>query len=115
MNTGSLDALTTLPIWVLIGLGAVVVIELVLDVIALIDLVRRPISRVALGNKWAWVAIIVLVNLLGAILYLIVGRRPAPPNELTPPDVSTESRTRIAEALYGSDVSGEHDRDTGRG
>jgi hypothetical protein len=108
MHTGSLDTLTTLPVGVLIGLGALTVIELALDVIALIDLYRRPISRVALGNKWAWVAIIVLVNTLGAIIYLIVGRRPAPPRDPTPSDVTTDRRASIAEALYGDDGNSVH-------
>ncbi|HEY4151761.1 MAG TPA: PLD nuclease N-terminal domain-containing protein [Pseudolysinimonas sp.] len=100
-HLGSLASLATLPSWTLIALGAVLVAEIVLDVVALVDLYRRPIDRVALGNKWAWVAIIVLVNLLGPILYFIVGRRPAAANESSSAPVSAEQRGSIADALYG--------------
>jgi hypothetical protein len=47
-------------------------IELGLMVFALYDLVKR--KRVKGDNKWVWGIIIVLVNLIGPIVYLIVGR-----------------------------------------
>ena len=50
----------------------VAIIQLTLLIIALVDLVRRP--RAKLLPKWAWVLIIVLVNLIGPIVYLIIGR-----------------------------------------
>ncbi len=50
----------------------IVIIELVLMVIALIDLVKQPRTR---GPKWAWVLIIVFINLIGPILYFILGRK----------------------------------------
>src|SRR5450830_1342509 len=70
MNTD----LSTLPVGVLVALGVLVVVQLSLDVIALVDLYRRPAARVVSGNKWIWLAVILLVSLLGAILYLLVGR-----------------------------------------
>jgi hypothetical protein len=96
MNTD----LSTLPVGVLVALGVLVVAQLSLDVIALVDLYRRPAARVVSGNKWVWLAVILLVNLLGAILYLVVGRvktetAVAPPSSRPTP---TES---IADALYG--------------
>lgn len=59
---------------VAVVLGVLAAVQITLDVIALVDLYRRPVSQVRTGNKWAWVAIILLINLLGAILYLTVGR-----------------------------------------
>jgi hypothetical protein len=92
--------LSTLPVGVLIGLGLLVVVQLTLDVVALVDLYRRPAARVVSGNKWLWLAVIVLVNVLGAILYLVVGRTTAPRDAAPTParPVATES---IAESLYG--------------
>lgn len=91
-----------LPTGVLVVVIVAGLIQLTLDVIALVDLYRRPVDRVALGNKWAWVAIILLVNLLGAILYLVVGRKPAPAAEFLPPSSPSASRTEgIADSLYG--------------
>jgi len=49
-----------------------VVIELTLLVIALVDLIRR--EQVRYFPKWVWALIIVLLNFIGPIAYLIVGR-----------------------------------------
>lgn len=48
-----------------------VIIQLGLMLFALVDLIRRPKTR---GPKWAWALAIVLINLIGPILYLVVGR-----------------------------------------
>ena len=50
----------------------ILILELGLVVFALRDLSRR--ERVN-GPKWMWVAIIVLVQLIGPLLYFTVGRR----------------------------------------
>lgn len=94
--------LASIPSWMLVVLGVVAVTQISLDVIALIDLYRRDSSRVTLGNKWAWVAIILLLNLVGAILYLAIGRKPAPQGEeARVARQSRETTERIADALYG--------------
>ena len=48
-----------------------VLLQLVLMVVALVDLVRREKTR---GPKWLCVILIVLGELLGPILYLLIGR-----------------------------------------
>lgn len=50
-----------------------VVIQLTLMVIALRDLVQ-PDRRVKGGDKRIWAAVIILGQLLGPLLYLVVGR-----------------------------------------
>jgi hypothetical protein len=52
-----------------------VIIELTLVVIALVDLIRR--QEVKYLPKWGWALIILLINLIGPILYLIIGREEA--------------------------------------
>jgi hypothetical protein len=49
----------------------VILLQLGLMVFALIDLIRREKTR---GSKWLWAIVIVLGELLGPILYLLVGR-----------------------------------------
>ena len=49
-----------------------VIIQLGLMAFALWDLVKR--ERVKGGNKLVWGIVIVVVNLIGPILYLIIGR-----------------------------------------
>jgi hypothetical protein len=51
-----------------------VLLELVLVVVALVDLARREPERVN-GPKWLWAVIILFANLVGPVLYFIVGRR----------------------------------------
>lgn len=46
-------------------------LQLILMIIALVDLSRREKTR---GPKWLWALIIILGELLGPILYFIIGR-----------------------------------------
>ena len=50
----------------------IVLLQLLLIVVALVDLVRRPKVN---GPKWVWVIIILLINFIGPIAYFLVGRR----------------------------------------
>src|SRR4051794_9543455 len=81
--------LSSVPTGVLVILGVVVVLEVALAVFALVNLVRRPREAVSFGNKWIWVAFIVLVNLIGPIVSLAVGRNPA----MAAPDTSPVAST----------------------
>ena len=48
------------------------VIEVGLLVIALVDLIRR--DQVRHLPKWAWAVIIIVINFIGPIVYLLLGR-----------------------------------------
>ncbi|WP_419875895.1 PLD nuclease N-terminal domain-containing protein [Candidatus Pristimantibacillus sp. PTI5] len=50
----------------------IVVIQLILMIIALVDLVRRESTR---GPKLLWVFVIFIGNILGSIVYFTVGRK----------------------------------------
>lgn len=52
-------------------LWPLIVIQLALIVFALLDLRQRTATR---GPKWVWVLVIVFVNLIGPIIYFVVGR-----------------------------------------
>ncbi|MDI2587466.1 PLD nuclease N-terminal domain-containing protein [Psychrobacillus sp. NEAU-3TGS] len=49
-----------------------IIIQLILMLVAIIDLTRVSNTN---GPKWLWALIIVLGNLIGPIIYFIVGRR----------------------------------------
>jgi hypothetical protein len=49
----------------------VILLQLGLMIFALLDLIRREKTR---GPKWLWAILIVLGELLGPILYLLIGR-----------------------------------------
>lgn len=50
----------------------IIAVQLVLIVVALRDLMGRRTVR---GEKWMWVIIIVFLNMLGPILYFVLGRQ----------------------------------------
>ncbi|WP_102274916.1 PLD nuclease N-terminal domain-containing protein [Cytobacillus massiliigabonensis] len=50
----------------------IILIQLILMAIAIIDLIR--IEKVN-GPKWIWVLVILLVNIIGPIIYFVIGRR----------------------------------------
>ena len=47
------------------------VIQIGLMIVAVVDLIRREKTR---GPKWVWFIVIIFVNLIGPILYFVVGR-----------------------------------------
>ncbi len=96
-----LASLAAMPPALLAALAVLAVLQIVLDVVALVDLYRRPTSQVATGNKWIWVAVIVLVNLLGAILYFAIGRRPPPAAEPERAPGQSARVEKIVDSLYG--------------
>ncbi|WP_075620288.1 PLD nuclease N-terminal domain-containing protein [Paenisporosarcina indica] len=53
-------------------IAPILIIQLILVVVALIDLVRVLHTN---GPKWVWAIVIVLVNIMGPIVYFIFGRK----------------------------------------
>ena len=49
----------------------ILIIQLILIVAALLDLSRQSATR---GPKWLWVVIILFVNMIGPIVYFVLGR-----------------------------------------
>ena len=52
-------------------LWPLVVIQVGLMIFALIDLSRRSVVR---GPKWVWALVIIFINIIGPIVYFVVGR-----------------------------------------
>ncbi|MDQ0155068.1 PLD nuclease N-terminal domain-containing protein [Robertmurraya andreesenii] len=50
----------------------ILVIQLILLVVAIIDLIRIEKTN---GPKWLWVLLILFVNIIGPVLYFVIGRR----------------------------------------
>jgi len=93
--------LSSVPVWGLVALGVLTVVQITLDVIALVDLYRRPVEQLVFANKWIWVAIVLLVSTLGAIIYLVAARKP---DVVTENAAASSARVRtedVAENLYG--------------
>jgi hypothetical protein len=92
--------LPDLPPVLLVVLAVVALLELALDIVALVHLYRTPVDQIVGGNKWIWVVIILLVNLIGPVLYLAIGHKPAPAGE-APLDRPMERIGDIVDSLYG--------------
>ncbi|WP_318508855.1 PLDc N-terminal domain-containing protein [Bacillus sp. T3] len=50
----------------------ILIIQLILLVVALVDIIRSEKTN---GPKWIWVLIIIFINIIGPILYFVIGRR----------------------------------------
>ncbi|MHC0035667.1 PLD nuclease N-terminal domain-containing protein [Pseudoneobacillus sp. C159] len=50
----------------------ILVIQFILFLVAIIDLIRIEKTN---GPKWLWALIILFINILGPILYFVIGRR----------------------------------------
>jgi hypothetical protein len=48
------------------------VAQLILAVVALVHVLRHP--RYRFGNQILWILIVLLVNMIGPILYFVIGR-----------------------------------------
>lgn len=55
-------------------IAPLLVVQLILMIIALVDLSRREAERVR-GPKWAWAIVSVVVATFGPIAYLVFGRK----------------------------------------
>ncbi|RSD26227.1 PLD nuclease N-terminal domain-containing protein [Mesobacillus subterraneus] len=56
--------------WALIA--PLIIIQLILMAVALVDLIKNDKTN---GPKWMWAIIILVVNIVGPILYFVIGRR----------------------------------------
>jgi hypothetical protein len=65
-----MDAAPQAPQWLLLVIP-LLLIQLALMVVALMDLARRGSTK---GPKLMWVFVIVLGELIGPVLYLLIGR-----------------------------------------
>jgi hypothetical protein len=52
----------------------IIIIQLGLQIYALVDLIRQSDAQIK-GPKWLWVAIILLGEIVGPILYFILARK----------------------------------------
>lgn len=105
--SSSSDVLGQLPIWAIVAVGALIIVQLSLQVMALVQVVRTPAERVTLGSrKWVWILIIVLGEMLGPILWFLLGR-----SKVVAVDVAAaqdkERTQEVADALYGLPKVGE--------
>lgn len=80
------------------------VVWLILTVFTTVFAASANSNEVRVLAKWIWILLIVLLPVLGAILYLIIGRpTPTPSTKQIAPDDDPEFLRRLAEKLKDED------------
>lgn len=96
-----------LPDWAIPVVAVLVVVQLSLQVYAFVRLIRTSDDRLT-ARKWVWGLIIIAGEILGAIIFLAAGRKPA---EAVDPlaarsaegvPAAGDRAARAADVLYGS-------------
>jgi hypothetical protein len=64
----SLDIAKLIPLLI-----PILLIQLALMAAAIIDLIKHPNSRYL--PRWAWVLIVIFINIFGPIIYFFIGRK----------------------------------------
>jgi len=81
------------------ALIALAVVQLAMQVYALVDVVKR--GAVLGGNKWVWALVIALGGLPGTIVYLAVGRISSTAPGGAAKAAGDETVRRAVDSLYG--------------
>ena len=87
---------------VAVALLVLVVVQLAIQVYALVDLARRGAVRG--GRKWVWALVVALGSLPGAVAYLAAGRTPSTPDVAAASGAKAagdDAVRRAVDSLYG--------------
>lgn len=71
MENTNIDLAKLLPLLI-----PVLIIQFGMQIFALVDLYRQPAENIK-GSKWLWVAIILIGEFIGPIVYLVLARKEA--------------------------------------
>ena len=55
-------------------IAPILVIQLLLVIIALVSCIRSEKTN---GPKWLWILVILFINIIGPVLYFVIGRKDA--------------------------------------
>lgn len=92
----------SMPAWLLVVGGVLILAQLGLEIYALVDMLKRPPEQLALGGrKWLWAIIILGVSWVGALVYLAAGRAPVPVVDVAPAVSAAQRGESAADVLYG--------------
>ncbi|TLM78307.1 MAG: PLDc_N domain-containing protein [Actinobacteria bacterium] len=89
-----------------IAIGAAVVLQLTLQVLAFLDLMKRPGAWE--GRKLVWLIVIFVTEMLGPLLYFAWGKGTFPvAEEADAPAADTVKAASAVDALYGAPAAGD--------
>jgi hypothetical protein len=86
-------------------LAVYALVNIALAIVALVSVIPRQTEAIRFHNRWIWIALILLVNVIGSLLYLAFGRIDAPLPEGTGGPLAdrpvTDRATAAVDLLYG--------------
>ena len=95
------SAFESMSTGLLVAIGALAVLELVLMVTALVSVLRRSQDELN-GPKWLWILVVIFVNMIGPIVYFILGRKPEQVDvAVAQGEDRSEAVQSVADVLYG--------------
>ncbi|MHB1324482.1 MAG: hypothetical protein ACYC6J_09090 [Coriobacteriia bacterium] len=89
-----------IPDGLLLPLIALSAIQIVVQILAFVRLARTPVDRLVFGRRWPW-ALVILMNLVGAVVFLAAARKPA---EATDPLAQDPGPADGGRAVHAVDV-----------
>jgi hypothetical protein len=69
MDATSIDFAKLIPLLI-----PIILLQVGLQIAALVNLYHQPASNIK-GSKWLWVAIIILGEIIGPVVYFLLARR----------------------------------------
>ncbi len=101
-------SLSELPGWAIPVIAVAIVVQVSLQIYAFVRLFKTPDDRLT-ARKWVWGLIILLGEMVGALVFLAAGRKPAAAVDPMAGGASAEGASgagdraaRAADVLYGS-------------
>lgn len=96
-------AFSELPVWAIVAVVVIGAIQLTLQIVAIIHVLRTPPERLRTGRPWVWI-LVIATGILGVVVYFAVSREPAAvhdPARTKDPAASSSGGTAAADVLYG--------------
>ncbi len=100
---GTNMAFSELPIWAIVAVVVIGIIQLALQIFAIVHVLRTPAERLRTGRTWVWI-IVIAAGIVGVAVYFATGREPiAVPDPVreTDPGASSSGGPSAADVLYG--------------
>jgi len=106
-----------LPMGLQVAAIVLAVVQLGLQIVALVSVLRTPEERLHTGKRWLWLVVVILGGLVGAVVYLAAGRRPSPAEDPVLSGTETgpapDRGRQAADLLYGKPKEHKEEEDKG--
>ncbi len=96
-----MNEITSLPGPLLVAIILFGIVQIAVEVYAIVDIIRRPADRIVGDKKIWWLLLVLFVNLIGAVIYLVAGRKPVQVDVARPLEPVADVARTAVDSLYG--------------